>query len=81
MAGLWSFIGDTDNRARLTWIGAGIAAVVAALWTAFVYSHPAKSEGEGARISADCGSVAIGGSVTGGTINAGAPANCGGKPK
>jgi len=82
MGGLWSFIGESGNRERLTWIGGGIAAVVAALWAAFVYFHPAaKPEGGGAQIETSCGSVAVNGPVTGATITAGAPANCEAKPK
>jgi hypothetical protein len=58
---LWS---DKSNRKVLTWIGSGLAIVVAGLWVVFVYLKPVNV--------ANCGSVAVGGNVTGATINAGA---------
>jgi TIR domain len=57
---LWS---NKSNRKVLTWIGSGLAIVVAG-WVVFVYLKPANV--------ASCGSVAVGGNVTGATINAGA---------
>jgi hypothetical protein len=63
------------------YVGCGIAAVIGALWTAFVYFHPASGEKPSPpqkQIEADCGSVAIGGDVSGATVTA---ANSGDCPK
>jgi hypothetical protein len=69
-----AFLRDEGNRALLGWIGGGIAAVIGALWTAFVYFHPASGEKPSPpqkQIEAECGSVAIGGDVSGATVTAG----------
>jgi hypothetical protein len=60
----FGFLARRGNRALLGWIGGGIAAVRGALWTAFVYFHPAAGEKPSPpqkQIEAECGSVAIGG--------------------
>lgn len=85
MGGFWNFIRLKSNRERIAWLGGGAVVVVAGLWTAFVYLVPAK-KGEdtgGTQINASCGSVAVGGSVSAATINAGdtANSNCATKPK
>ena len=77
------------NPARLGWLGGGAVVVIAALWTAFVYFFPHKLDSGGGvteisvRIVAGCGSVAVGGSVSGSTISAGRPtdSDCAAKPK
>jgi hypothetical protein len=50
-----------------------------ALWTAFVYFFPAPGPNPSPsqkRIEADCGSVVIGGDVSGATITAGGNGDC-----
>jgi hypothetical protein len=39
----WWDIRDPDNRATLGWLGAGFAAVIAALWAAFLHFDSPKS--------------------------------------
>jgi hypothetical protein len=79
---MWSraltFLRDEGNRALLGWIGGGLAAVIGALWTAFVFFHPAHGEKPTAPagVEADCNSVAIGGDVSGATITAGSSGDC-----
>jgi hypothetical protein len=84
MGGLWKFIRLKSNRERIAWLGGGAVVVVAGLWTAFVYFFPLKKgeDGGGTHITANCGSVALGGSVSGATINAGGTtnSNCATKP-
>ena len=83
MGGLWNFLLSKDNREILAWLGGGAVVIVAGLWTAFVYFHPPKGgdSGGATQLNANCGSVAIGGSASGATINAGgANANCAAKP-
>jgi hypothetical protein len=62
----------------LTLIGGGLAVVVG-LGKAFVYFFPAPEARSGPpqnRIAAECGSVAIGGDVSGATITAGSSGDC-----
>ena len=89
MGGFWKFISSKGNRARVAWLGGGAVVVIAGLWTAFVYFYPHEGgSGGGATeisvsIVAGCGSVAVGGPVSGSTITAGGPTNsdCAAKPK
>jgi hypothetical protein len=77
MRQLWSFVEHKKNREILTWIGGGLAMVVAGLWTAFVYvSPPTKTAASGPSVEASCGSVGVSGDVTGTTIMAGNTGNC-----
>jgi hypothetical protein len=78
MGQLWSFIKQEENRKILGWMGGGLAVAVAGLWTAVVYfsTSPQKPS-----IEASCGSIGIGGSVTGATITAGNTGNCPEKPQ
>lgn len=84
MGGFWNFIRLKSNRERVAFLGGGAVVVVAGLWTAFVYFFPLKKEGDsgGAHIRTNCGSVAVGGSVSGSTINVGGitNSNCATKP-
>jgi hypothetical protein len=69
------------KRTRGCWtlIGGGLAGVVGGLWTAFVYFFPApehKPNSLQKQIEAECGSVAVGGDVSGATITAGSTGNC-----
>jgi hypothetical protein len=69
---IWQFLKEPANLAVITAIGAGA-------WAAFVYFHPApeaKPSPVQKKIEADCGSVAIGGDVTGATITAGSNGDC-----
>jgi hypothetical protein len=75
LGNLWSFARHPSNRAVLSWIGAGIAAVAVALWTVFIYLAPPKSE---PGVRADCGGVAAGRDIKGSDIQAG---NCIQTPK
>ncbi len=34
---VWAYLGEEGNRARLGWIGGGVAAVAAALWAVFTF--------------------------------------------
>ena len=73
---IWQFVKDPLNFAVL-------AAIAGGAWVVFVYLHPApeaKSPPAGKQIEADCGSVAVGGDVTGATITAGSSGDCP-KPK
>ena len=75
MSRFWDFIRLKSNRERLAWLGGGAVVVATGLWTAFVYLYPLKTEPVTAetQLNASCGSVAIGGNVTGATITAGNP--------
>jgi hypothetical protein len=76
---IWQFLQDEKNQRMLTLIGGGLVVVVGGLWTAFVYFFPAPEAKPGPpqkQIEAECGSVAIGGDVSGATITAGNTGNC-----
>jgi hypothetical protein len=80
---IWQFLKDPANLGVLGSIGGAIVAIAGGAWAVFVYLHPApeaKSPPAGKQIEADCGSVAIGGDVTGATITAGSSGDCP-KPK
>jgi hypothetical protein len=73
---IWQFVKDPLNFAV-------IAAIAGGPWAVFVYFHPApeaKSPPAQKQIEADCGSVAVGGDVTGAMITAGSGGDCP-KPK
>jgi hypothetical protein len=77
MSQLWSFIGQKKNREILAWIGGGLAVAIAGLWTALVYfSTPDKTTTSSPNVEASCGSVGVGGSVSGTTITASNAGNC-----
>jgi hypothetical protein len=42
--GAWSLIDTEEKRARLGFLGAGAATVIAGIWAAFVYFHPPKTD-------------------------------------
>ena len=80
---IWQFLKDPANLGVLGSIGGAIVAIAGGAWAVFVYLHPApeaKSSPRLKQIEADCGSVAIGGDVTGATITAGSSGDCP-KPK
>ena len=79
MKKIWQFLQDEKNQRMLTLVGGGLVVVVGGLWTAFVYFFPAPEAKSGSpqnRIEADCGSVAVGGDVTGATITTSSSGNC-----
>jgi hypothetical protein len=74
-----AFLRDESNRALLGWIGGGLAVLATGLWAVFVHFYPlpeAKPGPPQKHIEADCGSVAIGGDVSGATITAGSTGDC-----
>ncbi len=75
----WDYLRDEANFRVVAGIGGGLAVVIGAIWTVFVWFRPSASEKPSApqkQIEADCGSVAIGGDVSGATITAGSSNNC-----
>jgi hypothetical protein len=82
----WWDIRDPDHRAMLGWLGAGVAAVIGALWAAFLHFDSSKSGDIAGSINveASCGGAAIQGTVIGSSITtsgATSAANCPPKPK
>jgi hypothetical protein len=78
---IWWFLKAEENQKLLGLIGGGLVVVVVigGLWTAFVYFFPApdhKPSSPQKQIEAECGSVAIGGDVSGATITAGNSGDC-----
>jgi hypothetical protein len=71
-AGSWRWLRNAGNRTVLGWLGGGLVVLAGGLWIAFTHftSNPPKPPS----ISADRGSVAVGGDVStgGGAINLGA---------
>ena len=85
MSSLWEFIRQKRNREVLGWLGGGLVVAATGLWAAVVYFFPPQksSEPKPASAQADCGGVAIVGSVTGATITGGntTSSDCSSKPK
>jgi hypothetical protein len=76
MRQLWSFVGLKNNREILAWVGGGLAAVIAGLWTAFVsFSDRPKTTASTRSVQASCGVVSAGG-MFGNGITAGNSGNC-----
>jgi hypothetical protein len=75
MSALLKFLRLKSNREVLTWVGGGIAAAVAAAWTAFIYlwpiSAPETKKGAASTVEAKCGGVAIGGNLSGSVVTGG----------
>jgi hypothetical protein len=76
MRQLWSFVGQKRNREILTWIGGGLTVAIAGLWTALVYFSTPPKTPHPPSVEANCGSIGIGGNVSGATITAGNTGNC-----
>jgi hypothetical protein len=80
MQRLWSFLGRKRNRDVLAWIGSGLAVVAIGLWAVFTYAFPAGRPSAGATgtssVSANCGSIAVGGNVTGSQVQASSASDC-----
>ena len=73
MTKLWSFLGQKRNREVLSWVGGGAVVVAAGFWAIMTYLYPPSSGSapkSSANIEANCGSVAVGGNVTGSTVTA-----------
>jgi hypothetical protein len=86
MGSLWSFLSAPKNQKTLSWLGGGLAAVVAALWAAFIYFNSPKSGDDGGsiKVEASCGSAAVQGTMIGSSITTGGAspaANCPPKSK
>jgi hypothetical protein len=85
MSSLWEFIRHKRDREVLGWLGGGLVVAATGLWAAVIYFVPPQkpSEPRPTNVQADCGGVAIGGSVTGTTITGGATtsSDCSSKPK
>jgi hypothetical protein len=76
---IWSLLQDGKNQRVLTLIGGGLAVAAGGPWAAFVHFYPApeaKPAPPQNRNEAECGSVAIGGDVSGATITAGSSGDC-----
>jgi hypothetical protein len=72
----WTFLSDDKNRAVMGWVGGGAAAVVGALWAAFVYfAPPPKTASPPPNVQAGPSGIAIGGGVIDSKITTNAPAN------
>jgi hypothetical protein len=72
-----AFLRDEGNRALLGWIGGGFVVLASGLWAVYVHFYPApEAKPPQKQIEADCGSVAIGGDVSGATITAGSTGDC-----
>jgi hypothetical protein len=71
-AKVWGFLNDDKNRAVLGWMGGGVAAVVGALWAAFVYfAPPSKPPLPPASVQAGPDGIAVGGNVSGSQLTTG----------
>lgn len=72
-----AFLRDESNRALLGWIGSGLVVLATGLWAVYVHFSPApEAKRPQTQIEAECGSVAIGGDVSGATITAGSSGDC-----
>jgi hypothetical protein len=68
---VWKFRNNDKYRAVLGLICGAVIVVIGALWAAFVYFEPASKSVTPPAIEASGGGVAVGGNVTGSTINVG----------
>lgn len=71
MVQAWDFIRNKNNRERLTWLGAGIVAIISGVWTVLVYVVPKHQDRNVPAVSASCGGVAVTGGAYSSTINGG----------
>jgi hypothetical protein len=77
MRQFWSFLGLKKNREILAWIGGGLAAIIAGVWTGFVYfSDTPKAGASTPAVQASCGGVASGGGMFGNTITTSNTGSC-----
>jgi hypothetical protein len=76
---IWSFLKSEENQKLIGWIGGGLVIAAGGLWAVFVHFFPApepKPSPPQKQIEAECGSVAVGGDVSGATITAGSSGDC-----
>jgi hypothetical protein len=84
--GVWGFLRDKRNQQGLGWLGGGLVVAVTGLWVV-VFSPTLKAPEPHSSamptVQANCGGVAIGGSVSGSTITGGATtsSDCTGRPE
>jgi hypothetical protein len=90
MSAFWRFLRDKRNQQVLGWLGGGLVVAATGLWAAFGHLAPSPkspdakaSKPASVSVQADCSGIAIGGNVSGATIQSGATANsdCAPKPK
>jgi hypothetical protein len=78
MGRFWAFLLQKKNREVLGWIGGGVVVAAGALWAVLVFFWtPSAESGGGPRVNVEArdGSLAVGGDLTGSTIQVGgAPA-------
>ena len=84
--GVWGFLRDKRNQHGLGWLGGGLVVAVTGLWIVVFFPplKPAEPPSSAMRtVQANCGGVAIGGSVSGSTIKGGATtsSDCTRRPK
>ena len=78
-ASFWSFLKAEENQKLLGLIGGGLVVLSTGFWAVYVHFYPApeaKPSPPQKQIEAECGSVAIGGDVSGATITAGGSNEC-----
>ncbi len=69
---LWPFLKDPANQKTLGWLGGGVVVAVGGVWAAVKYLiKPSDGGGKGNAVRADRGGIAIGGDVSGGSIQTG----------
>ena len=96
MGRLWEFLRNEQNRLVLGWLGGGLVVAATGAWAAFIYFYPLNKspappddkanvpvEAKSPSVSANCGSIVIGGNVSGTTITTSGPnnTNCATKSK
>lgn len=58
---IWTWLADSDNRAILTFLGGGLAALIAGSWAVIKYIHKSREkERPSVTVTADRGSIAGG---------------------
>jgi hypothetical protein len=60
MGVLWSFLSAPKNQKILSWLGGGLAVVIAGLWAAFVYFNSPKGDNGGSEGNCNITSGGIG---------------------
>jgi hypothetical protein len=63
MGSLWSFLSASKNQKTISWLGGGLAVVIAGLWAAFVYFNSPKADtgGSAGNCNITSGGIASGG--------------------
>ena len=75
MEELLEYFPNTETREILSWLGGGLVVIVSGIWAAFKYRSDAKEKSESAHagstptVTADRGSVAIGGDAIDSSIS------------